>query len=208
MLRDVRFVASKVPSGSVVSVTLRCTCSRETDQVRTERADGDLSDQRSASDRFLENFADWNVGADIIDADLEGFEFGVLSRRILLEQIDDALSNVKPDPVNGAMNFLEICNFEYADGDKMTTLVGLFYRDADAPLVSECDFGGLDFMKQPPQSVEIRVPKLTPKEYRELESQLPLPPGAAFVLGTIPPAQATHFRELYRYLPTYVVLEN
>jgi hypothetical protein len=206
ILRDVRTVALKAGSGSLLAVTVRCSASRETDQFRTERAEGDESDTRNPSARFMDNFSDFKVRDDIIDADLEGYVFGRLSLELINEQVDDVLSKRKATDV-GLVKRLPVCSFEYADGAQMTTAVMLFVGEAEEPLVGECDFQSLDFIDgQDP--VYIDVPNITPKEFRDLEQQLPLPEGAQLDCGVVPPEQVSQFVKFYRYLPNYAVIEN
>lgn len=206
ILRDVRTVALKAQSGTLLAVTVRCSSSRETDQFRTERAEGDESDTRTPSTRFLNNFSDFNVRDDIIDAELEGYVFGRLSIELISQQIDDVLSKRKASGV-GLVKRLPVCSFEYSDGTQMATAVMLFVGEHEAPLAAECDFESLDFIEGS-KPVYIDVPNITPKEFRDLERQLPLPGGKPLDCGYVPPDQVSQFVKFYRYLPNYAVLEN
>lgn len=206
ILRDVRTVASKAGSGSLLAVTVRCSSSRETDQFRSERAEGDESDTRSPSTRFLSNFSDFSVRDDIIDADLEGYVFGRLSLELINDQIDDVLSKRKIAE-RGLIKRLPVCSFEYSDGTQMATAVMLLVGKSEEALVAECDFQSLDFIDGT-EPVYINVPNITPKEFRDLERQLPLPSGTALDRGFVPADQVTQFVKFYRYLPNYAVVEN
>lgn len=90
----------------------------------------------------------------------------------------------------------------------MTTLVGVFYSADDCALVEQCNFETLDFLPATGRPVRIKVPKLTTREFRRLESQLPLSEGEQLELGTIPLSEARSFAELYRYFPNFAVLET
>lgn len=206
ILRDVRTVASKIQSGSLLAVTVRCSSSRETDQYRSERADGDLSDSKSPSERFRDTFSDFKIEDSIIDADLEGYVFGRLSLKLIDDQIQDVLSKRKATP-GGLIERLPVCSFEYSDGTQMTTAVMLFVDEDEKPLAAECDFGAMDFIDGG-DPVYVDVPNITPREFRDLEKQLPLPEGSALDLGHIPTEQVSQFVKFYRYLPNYAVIEN
>lgn len=206
ILRDVRTVALKASSGSLLAVTVRCSSSRESDQFRSERVGGDESDTRSPSTRFKSNFADFRIRDSIIDADLEGFVFGRLSLDIINEQIDDVLSKRKPTDA-GLIKRVPVCSFEYSDGTQMATVVMLLVGEDEAALVSECEFETLDFIEGE-APVYIDVPNITPKEFRDLERQLPLLQNVSLDCGFVPKDQVTQFVKFYRYLPNYAVIEN
>jgi hypothetical protein len=206
ILRDVRTIAAKACSGSLLIVTLRCSSSRETDQFRSERAEGDSSDLRSPSERFYNTFADFSIKESIIDAELEGYVFGRLSLEMINDQIDDVLSKRKTTS-NGRIKRHRVCDFEYSDGTQMTTSVTLLVGEEESDRVSQCDFESLDFIESPSPTY-IDVPNITPREFRDLERQLPLKADEPLDRGHVPSDQVTQFVKLYRYLPNYAVLES
>ena len=66
----------------------------------------------------------------------------------------------------------------------------------------------LDFLRIGNELIDIQVPKLTIKELRYLENQLPLAQGQSLLLeGDIPQSEANAFAKLYRYLPNFATLE-
>jgi hypothetical protein len=104
--------------------------------------------------------------------------------------------------------FRIISEIEYEDNAKMTTIVGIFCSEEDISLLEQCHFDTLDFLNPSGGPVRIKVPKLTVREFRKLESQLPLAEGAELELGSIPISEARTFAELYRYFPNFAVLEG
>lgn len=206
IMRDARTVASKMESGSLLAITVRCSSARELDQYRSERADGDFSDSRSPSERFISTFSDLDINEDIIDADLEGYVFGRLSINLLHDQIDDVLAKRKPSN-KGLIERIPICSFEYSDGTQMITTVMAFVGDQDKDAFSACDFNSLDFIEGS-KPVYIDVPNITPKEFGYLERQLPMKGEGGLDFGAVPPDQVKQFVKLYRYLPNYAVIEN
>lgn len=105
------------------------------------------------------------------------------------------------------MKRLPVCSFEYSDGTQMATAVMLFVGEGEEALVADCDFESLDFIEGA-KPVSIDVPNITPKEFRDLERQLPLPQGVSLDCGVVPEDQVNQFVKFYRYLPNYAVIEN
>jgi len=164
--------------------------------------------QTTAIDRFTSAFGRQRVPPEASAKDLVGWPFGKLSRAMLLQEIDAELAIRNSSQTNAEMCRRIICEIEYEDGAKMVTITVLFYSPEDEPLVDQCHFEGLDFLPNPLAPVRIAVPKLTVREFKKLESQLPLAPGGVLVLGSIPVTDANHFAKMYRYLPNFAVLEG
>lgn len=204
MLHDMRTVARRAGSGTVLAVSVQCT---KAPQIAESEQDKSPS-APSALDRFITAFGRERVSQDTHEEQLYGWQFGTLSRTILLQEIQSELGSRNSNETAAAMHFHQICEIEYEDGAKMTTIVGIFYTTDDQPKMEQCHFATLDFLPTPPRLVRITVPKLTLREFKKLESQLPLSPGNELQLGTIPLAEARRFAAMYRYLPNFAVLEG
>lgn len=195
-LIDARTVARRAASGSVLSVSVPCSFAPETRMQNSSIP---------AVDSFRSRFDAGQVPAKLMEAQLFGWLFGALSRNMLLSAIDDAL---KVRALEGDMlRFREICSFEYEDGAKMTTLTGIFYHDHDEPKLQECKFDQLDFWHDPGSPVRIVNPKLTIKEIRHLEAQLPFLGSGPLNHKAIPAEQVMNFVRFYRYFPKFTALE-
>ena len=203
MLLDMRTVARRAGSGTVLAVSVQCT---KADQaVFSERpAEG----QPTSLDNFSTVFGRQRIPHGTTSEQLYGWQFGTLSRELLLQEIQSELSTRNSDPDASKIVFRSICDIEYEDGAKMTTLVGIFHTEEDQNLVDQCHFEALDFLPVVPGPVRVAVPKLTLKEFKKLESQLPLQDGEELVLGTIPIREARRFAAMYRYFPSFAVLEG
>lgn len=204
ILMDLRTVASRACSGTVLTVSVQCSRApqyAEADQDKTPSAP-------TAVDRFVSAFGRQRVPPAASATDLVGWPFGELSRSMLLQEIDAELAIRNSSHADAEMCRRLICEIEYEDGAKMATITVIFYSPVEEPLVNQCHFEGLDFLPNPLAPVRITVPKLTGREFRKLESQLPLKQGGQLDLGTIPVADANHFTKMYRYLPNFAVLEN
>jgi hypothetical protein len=203
MLRDVRYVAEKASSGSILAVSVRSEAATEFAQ-----ADGDTAlESLSAIERFRETFTTTQIPSGTNEEDLTGRPFASLSRTMIATEIGEGLdirNRKEADPIR----FKRICNFDYADGAEMTTIIGIFHSETDESRVSECHFEELSFINELGATISIDVPLLTVREVRKLEAQLPLTAGATLALGSMPEREAERFARLYRYLPHYAVLES
>ena len=203
MLIDTRTVADRAPSGTVLAVSVQCHKAREYAAAESEPGG------QSGIERFRNEFGRQRVAQKVSEEDLMGWPFGALCRSIIASEIEAALA-VRNGPVQGAdvLSFRPICEIEYEDGAKMTTIVGLLAAAKDDQFVEACGFDRLDFMPAHGRPVRIRVPNLTVREVRKLEQQLPQLRAGKLELGSIPAAEAKAFADLYRYLPNFAVLET
>ncbi|MBR1226897.1 hypothetical protein JQ600_18370 [Bradyrhizobium sp. AUGA SZCCT0176] len=201
MLADAKIVASRAVSGSVVAVSFNC-------HRASEIAEANGTDELDAVDLFRDRFGRERVPEDVGEDDLYGWPFASLGRRLILTEIEAALAlrNIEAEPAD-VVSFHRICEIEYKDGARMTTLVGIFVAERDADKLFSCKFDSLDFLEKEQKPIRISVPLLTVKEIRSLESQLPLNAGIPLECGQVPPGDAKHFVDLYRYLPNFAVLE-
>jgi hypothetical protein len=201
MLLDLKTVASRAISGSVLAVSVQCHHAAEIAQAAEE------PEGPNAFTRFRENFGRELVPSKASEEDLSGWPFGALSRTMIAAQIEAALAvrNLGVSAGN-VVRFIPICDINYEDGAKMTTTVGILAEERDHASVANCGFDRLDFMPSSGRLIKIKVPILTNREIRHLERQLPK--AGALQCGEIPSSEADCFAELYRYLPNFAVLEN
>lgn len=204
MLYDMQTVSRRASSGTVLAVSVQCRTAVEVDEVDAPEYKG----QQTALERFIDRFKRERVPTQTAPDELYGWRFGALSRQMLSDEIATVLASRNAAQGNSPMTFTPICSIEYEDGAKMTTLVGVFSSDTDQDLLAGCKFDTLDFIGGVGIPVRITVPKLTVREFKRLESQLPLDAGEELELGTIPPGEAKNFQALYRYLPSFAVLES
>lgn len=204
VLLDLRTVVSRACSGTVLTVSVQCSRAPQYAEAEQDKTPG----APSAIDRFGTTFGRQRIPPGTSSMDLLGWAFGKLSRVMLLQEIDAALATRNSSMAQVEMCSRLICEIEYEDGAKMATVSVIFYSPQDESLVDRCHFEGLDFLPTPRAPVRINVPKLTGREFKKLESQLPLEVGGHLVLGSIPPADANHFARMYRYLPNFAVLEG
>lgn len=204
VLLDLRTVVNRACSGTVLTISVQCQKAPQYAAAEQDKMPG----APTAIDRFTTTFGRERIPPGTSDRNLIGWPFGALSRAILLQEIDATLAVRNSAHTNVEMCRQLICEIEYEDGAKMATISVIFYSPQDKPLVDQCHFDGLDFLPNPFAPVRIAIPKLTGREFKKLESQLPLRNGDQLDLGTIPPIDARHFVKIYRYLPNFAVLEG
>lgn len=203
ILMDMRIAARRANSGTVLAVSVQCSRAPQVAEAEQDNTAG----APEALQRFVGLFGRERVPVSAVGLDLYGWRFGALSRAMLLQEIEAELATRNAEAKSDIF-FRPICEIEYEDGAKMTTVVGIFCSLDDVTKLEHCHFEGLEFLPTPIKPVRISIPKITAREFKQLESQLPLPEGNELVLGEIPPAEAQHFSKMYRYLPNYAVLEN
>lgn len=203
MLHDLRTTARRARSGTVVAVTIQCS---QADEIAEAQKIG--LGAPSPIELFRNRFGASRLGDDAGLGHLYGWAFGGLCRKIIRQELLSELAARNSAGQEDELRFHPICDFEYEDGAKMTTVVGMFVSATEQQLFDECHFKALDFLPEDRLTVRINIPKLTPREFRKLESQLPLNAGKELHLGTIPEGEAKSFERLYRYLPNFAVLES
>ncbi|MBP0439562.1 O-methyltransferase [Tianweitania sediminis] len=208
MLEDAAAVAARARSGSVLVISVQCV--RAPEIAIADREMKIDPNTQTAEQRFITKFGSRRVPDTLSREDLSGWTYGELSRNMLLAEIDEAISTRKLADPSQAVFAKEICSFEYEDGAKMTSLVVIFYNEEERQKLESCAFEQMDFIPAGEQDkpVYIPTPKLTLREIRNLEGQLPLPPGSVLNIGHIPASEAKSFAGMYRYFPNFAVVQN
>lgn len=206
MLLDTKIVANNAKSGSVFAISIQCMEAPEIEQAK--RAE----DGSEAITWFQTNFGNERVPDSVTEFDLIGWAYGELSRKMVISEIEAALSVRNISAENGeVIKFTPICDIEYEDGAKMSTLVGIFHAANEDSAIEECHFDKLDFLPDGVKSIRIDVPKLTIREIRFLEQLLPDLKAKKLKKtkgASIPSSEVEAFAKYYRYLPNFAVLES
>lgn len=201
MLQDARTVAANARSGSVLAISVQCNEAADVEDA------ADNSGGPTALERFAQRFGRERVPNGTSEEDLYGWRFGALSRVLIAAEIEVGLSaRNAAGPQNFA--FHPITSINYQDDAKMTTIVGIIVEEAESDRFAACQFERIDFLQGRPQPIKIEVPKLTGRELKHIERQLPLGEGVEVNLGGgIPGRDARLFVEMYRYFPNFAVVE-
>ena len=88
----------------------------------------------------------------------------------------------------------------------MATVGGIIYDEGQEAVVNSCAFEQLDYCKGGMEPYQIRVPNLTLKELRHIDSKIPLVENDKAELP-IPPADIDRYLSLYRYFPLFAEAE-
>jgi len=98
----------------------------------------------------------------------------------------------------------QIMHFRYADGVKMITLGWIFLNHEDTRRYHRSHLSTLPFFKSGSNAFRIQPPKLTFKERKHLDSQLP---GALADCPDVPRSDIAEYARLYRYYPWFTESE-
>ena len=203
MLDDVRTIATKCVGGSLLAVSIQCESAPILEQGDDEKRPIETAEE------FKTVFGPERTPVDLSPKDFVGWNMAATCRRAVQSEIEDALrvvNLVRHD--QQTLQFLPIMAIEYADGAKMTTIVGVFVDKGQNSIFWSCGFEEMPFyVKSGDHALRIEVPKLTPKEMRELEGKLPIADPKTIAPGVFPQKDAVFFAKLYRYLPSFASFE-
>lgn len=203
MLDDVRTIAAKAIGGSLLAVSIQC-------QQPPPIKDNEEDDERPVEtvDEFRSVFGAARTPTEMTPKDLVGWNMAAVCRKAVLTEIEGALSAVNASrPERQRIQFHQIMALEYADGAKMTTVVGVFADKGQSPIFKSCGFDEMAYYRPGGEPLRIEIPKLTPKEMRALEAKLPIADPETIDPGPFPKKDAVAFATLYRYLPSFVSFE-
>ena len=199
MLSDIANVVTRVTGGSVLAVTVQCKFDRVIGEHGADASVQELVDTLGAG----------RVAHDLKTTDIEGQGTGRLFRRIILEEINRALS-ARNAVLHRTHQFeaRQVFNFRYEDGVPMMTLAVVIVDAGQRGLLDLCSFDALDFVRTGEEHFKIAIPKLTPREIKALEAQMPNDDPSKLSLGAIPPRDAGQYTKLYRFFPNIAFVES
>lgn len=198
VLGDIREVAKRAVTGSVLAITV---------QSRFDRAThGDGTD--GSVDAIKEALGEERVPFDLETKDLRGDGTGALYRNIILEEVSSTLAARNAGCHHAQqMQFRQILNFRYEDGARMMTVAFVFFDSGQQGIFNLCHFEQLDFFRSDEGIFDIAIPKLTPKEVRFLDSQMPNAIENVD-LAALPPKDAAQYAKIYRYFPNVAFVDS
>lgn len=126
-------------------------------------------------------------------------------RRIMDAAIREALmvrNAARPDPEK--VEYRQVMNFRYRDGTPMVTFGGIFLNRADIRRFERSGLRELPFYRPKDRPFHLQPPKLTFKERRHLDEQLP---GTSVACPDVPEEDVRQYARLYRYFPWFVEAE-
>lgn len=195
ILDDVRTVATKACVGTAFIVSVQCN------------PESSENPEKKVVDVLVDRLGRERVDPALVDDDLMGWGMARTVRQILANEIEKTLADrngVRPDPQK--IEFRQIFNFHYQDGARMLTFGGIFYDRGQQAIFDQCAFSDLPFVRSGPESFLIDTPKLTTREIKRLEMQMPLN-GAALDRGAMPPRDADSYVSIYRYFHHFTPID-
>lgn len=133
---------------------------------------------------------------------------GVVSHVIMTNQIQTSLSIRNSGVVPGQqLAFRQLVHFRYRDGAMMLTLGGIFFNPEQDDVLNACRFEDLSFIRAGNEPYLIDPPKLTYRELRSLDSQLPCDDASQLTSPGIAVEDLRHYADVYRFYPTYAETE-
>ena len=146
--------------------------------------------------------------SDLDDEALLGWGLAKVSWQIMRDQIGEVLAHRNAAlPQEQRFAYEQIFHFRYSDGARMLTTGGVLFDEGQRSTIAMCDFGRLEFARRAENALTIKIPKLTLRELRALERQLPLAGGSEIDHGSMPRAEALKYVAIYRYFPNLSVVE-
>jgi hypothetical protein len=195
ILGDIAEVCKRAVSGSVLAVTVQCRFDKggETEESPVEALRKALGEDR--------------IPFDLKPNSLFGPGTGRLFRSIIVQEIEETLRarNIGIHP-GQHMRCRQILNFRYEDGVKMMTVAFVLYDAGQQQIFDLCGFEDLAFYRAGEDTFDIAIPKLTTREIRRLEGQMPSE-TEQLRLGAIPPKDADQYASIYRYFPNVAFID-
>jgi hypothetical protein len=197
VLADIATVVSKVASGSLLVVTVNVQPERmpgagpsKQDEYRLESLSGAVGYEK--------------VPLGTTGASLRSVALAKVCRKIMLNEIAKALTDRNGPLEDGSkLRFQQVVHFLYADGAQMLTVGGVLYENREESLAQACGFHELSFVAKGEDAFTIRAPKLTQKEIRHVNSQLPRVPPDQLSLPGVPDSDVQDYAAIYRYYPSF-----
>jgi len=175
MLDDTTTFFSLASPGSMFIITINV---KPDDFEKDEDGDLIIPENKSIKQIRLEKFKNRILGSrlpyEIDDLNLGAVEFPKLIYKIITNEIINAR-----DDRNGGLRqqeklqYKQLFNFLYDDGTLMLTVGGIIYNEKQRVRIEEMNLSYFDFIRETEDSYFIKVPRLTFKEIRALDTFLP-----------------------------------
>lgn len=189
VLADITTFCVNASSGSVIVISVNAD---------------NRANRTGAIDDLIKSVGQDKVPADIEDRDLSGWNTGQTYRRIINNEIKDALASrngVKDK--DSRLTYRQLFNFEYADGAKMLTIGGILYEEGQKGHFDKCNFKRLAHTKMATKPYRIDVPLLTYRELLYLSQRLPKPGISRLKKLGIPSKDLASYGKVYRHFPMF-----
>ena len=201
VLHDVSVFCRKACPGSMLIVTVDADPDRAEDDNHGFEALSPLK-------RLRRDMGDDKVPPSVKEENLDGWGRAKVYRQIIVNEIQSCIADKnKKRPVGSHYVYEQLFNFHYKDSAMMLTLAGIIYDEGTLEKFKSCGFDKLDFYRPGDEPLLIQEPKLTYREIRQLNQQLPQEIGQHLVSKSIPVADLKMYEKVYRWFPTFAETE-
>ena len=192
VLTDIRYLASKLVPGSMLSVSVNAELRDEEEgkkprlQVLTERL-GSIG----------------KIPALVTSAGaIKPGEVAKVYREIMTQEITDGINDRNAGrPAGQKFSFRQVFFFEYRDGAPMLTLGWVIFDDGQSHTYGACSFNGLLFFRPGDEPFSIVPPLLTNAEMREINRSDEVGTFSHLDDLPLPKSETDKFIKLRRYWP-------
>jgi hypothetical protein len=194
VLTDLKYLATKLSSGSVLLVTVNADLADEEEgkEPRIEVLKGRLEDEGKLPARVISGDA------------LNSREIPRVFREILTQELRDGVNDRNAGrPEGQKYSFEQILFFTYEDGAPMLTLGWVFFDDGQRPTFTHCDFGRLKYFRSGDEPMHIQVPLITNAEVRALNRVGDGLQGQKIEDIPVPPSEVAKYDQVRRYWPMF-----
>src|SRR5450830_329222 len=131
VLADLRTIARRAKSGTAVAISVQCSQAQEIASASQDTT----PNAPSAVDRFKTNFGPTRI-TKLTEGQLYGWNYGQLSATLIKQEIETEIASRNSGNTSPEILFHKICDIQYEDGAKMTTVVGVFMHQANQGILS------------------------------------------------------------------------
>jgi len=206
VLADVQTVCGQAEPGSILVISVNANAYKlSSAEIKKHMNLGEVR-LRRLRERLGRGNVPNEISPDRLPKGLDQWWDAMAYRSIITAQIEETLMGRNSGRSDAKhVKCRQLFNFHYSDGAQMLTVGGILYEHAQMGQVGSCNFEELDFVSSDTKAIEIRVPILTYREVRFLESQFPLDDYAGIENSTgIPKSQIEAFKQVYRYFPSFM----
>ncbi|WCT56769.1 hypothetical protein PQ456_04390 [Paenibacillus kyungheensis] len=140
---------------------------------------------------------------------IEGWSLAKLYRTIINEEINSSIVDrnrglKKEDKIK----YEQLINIHYQENSRsarMLTVGGVIFKSKDSKKFNDCNFNNLNFVSNDNTPYDIKIPILTYKELKYLDSKMPI--KKQLNNHDIPISQINLYEKHYRYFPNYKDIE-
>jgi hypothetical protein len=215
ILADIAHVCGKAVAGSIIVVTVNAQAGdfqQHAEESGTDAGEDEGSggpgpqkgSQRQDPLERLKKDLPGRVPVETQTAQLAGWGTANLFRRIIENEISETLTARNGVLIeDDRISYLRLFDFHYSDGARMLTTGGILYSQNQTPAVQACGFEELAYCNQANHPYLIPAPKLTYKERRHLDLQLPQADLSILERQGVPEKDVEEYSKVYRYFPHF-----